>query len=348
MTDLAAALAARIDAEGPLRLDDWMAACNSHYYATRDPLGSDFTTAPEVSQLFGEMIGGWIGDLWYRAIGHDPLRLRPLTLVELGPGRGTLMADALRVLSRIPGFAASASLALVETSPTLRALQARTLAGWSPVWHESIDQLPSNTPLIIIANEFFDALPIRQFLGHGLERAVSHGPAGFAATTLPCPKADLSETEPHERSEAGEALLARLAARLQAQGGAALIIDYGAAEAPINTLQALRGGQPADPYATPGEADLTAHVDFARLAAAAQAAAAQPLTMHGPAPQGRFLAALGIHSRAAALTRGKPIADAAKVTAGLARLTAPAQMGALFKAMALTAPEWPTPAGFDQ
>lgn len=338
MTDLASVLAARIAAEGPLRLDAWMAACNSHYYAARDPLGTDFTTAPEVSQMFGEMIGGWIGDLWHRAIGHDPLRLRPLTLVELGPGRGTLMADALRVLARLPGFLASTSLALVETSPTLRAAQARTLAGYAPVWHDSIDTLPTNTPLIIIANEFFDALPIRQFLGHGLERAVTHSPAGFAATTLAC-----ASTEPHERGEASEALIASLAARLQARGGAALIIDYGAAQTPINTLQAIHAGQPADPYASPGDADLTAHVDFARLAAAAQ-----PLNVHGPVPQGQFLAALGIHSRAAALSRGKPVADAAKVTAGLARLTAPAQMGSLFKAMALTAPQWPTPAGFDQ
>lgn len=338
MNDVAALLAARISADGPLRLDDWMAACNSHYYASRDPLGSDFTTAPEVSQLFGEMIGGWIGDLWHRAIGPNPLLQTPLTLVELGPGRGTLLADALRVLSRLPGFAANTSLALVETSPTLRAAQSRTLAGWSPVWHDSIDTLPTNTPLIVIANEFFDALPIRQFLGHGLERAVTHGPTGFAATTLAC-----AQSEPFERSETSEALLAILAARLEAQGGAALIIDYGAAQAPINTLQAISAGAPADPYAAPGEADLTAHVDFARLASAAQ-----PLKVHGPVPQGQFLAALGIHSRAAALARGKPIADAAGLNAGLARLTAPAQMGALFKAMALTASPWPTPAGFDQ
>jgi SAM-dependent MidA family methyltransferase len=338
LNDLAATLAARIANDGPLRLDDWMAACSSYYYASRDPLGADFTTAPEVSQLFGEMIGGWIGDLWHRAIGNSPLLNSHLTLVELGPGRGTLMADALRVLSRLPGFAATTNLAFVETSPTLRAAQARTLSGWSPVWHDSIDTVPTNTPLIVIANEFFDALPIRQHLGHGLERAVTHGPAGFSATTLAC-----AETDPHERSHASEAMLASLAARLHAQGGAALLIDYGAAETPINTLQAIRSGQPADPFATPGEADLTAHVDFARLAGAAH-----PLKVHGSVPQGQFLAALGIHSRAAALTRGKPVADAAKINAGLARLTAPAQMGALFKAMALTSPDWPTPAGFDQ
>jgi SAM-dependent MidA family methyltransferase len=273
------------------------------------------------------------------------LLLKPITLVELGPGRGTLLADALRVLARLPGFTDQCSLALVETSPTLRKAQEKTLTGWSPVWHESLDTLPKNTPLIIIANEFFDALPIRQYLGHGLERAVSHGPEGFAATTLATPQ-NMADINPHERSEAAEALLAALAARLEAQGGAALIMDYGANETPINTLQALRAGEPVDPFADPGEADLTAHVDFACLAAAAAAAA--PLAVHGPVSQGRFLAALGIHSRAAALARGKPTDVAAQITAGLARLTAPAQMGALFKAMAIASPGWPAPAGFDQ
>ncbi|MBB6226939.1 NADH dehydrogenase [ubiquinone] 1 alpha subcomplex assembly factor 7 [Polymorphobacter multimanifer] len=328
MTELADALAARIASDGPLRLDAWMAACNSHYYAAQDPLGRDFTTAPEVSQLFGEMIGGWIGDLWLRA-GQPPL-----TLVELGPGRGTLMADALRLLARIPGF--TPSLALVETSPTLRAVQATTLAQHPPEWHDDLSTLPTDTALIVIANEFFDALPIRQHLGQGQERAVGHNGERFLAATLPSP-----ETTSQERNETGEALIATLAARLRAQGGAALIIDYGQSETAADTLQAIRAGTPHDPFSSPGEADLTAHVAFSALQHAAN------LPSHGPIPQGRFLAALGIHSRAAALSRGKPIAEAAKIAAGLARLTAPAQMGALFKAMALTSPGWPTPAGFD-
>lgn len=337
MTELAGRLAARIAAEGPLRLDHWMQACNSHYYATRNPLGTDFTTAPEVSQLFGEMIGGWIGDLWHRAIGPNPLLQTPLTLVELGPGRGTLMADALRVLSHLPAFAANTTLAFVETSPTLRAAQARTLTGWVPTWHDTIDTLPTTNPLIIIANEFFDALPIRQFLGHGLERAVHHTAAGFAATTITTP-----ETDAREHSESSTAIIASLAARLQSQGGALLIIDYGQTTPTTNTLQALRAGAATDPYDTPGEADLTAHVNFTDLA---QAAA--PLPVHGPIPQGQFLAALGIHTRAAALSRGKSTTEAAQITAGLTRLTAPALMGAHFKAMAITSPGWPTPAGFD-
>lgn len=338
MSDIAPLLAARIAADGPLRLDAWMQACNAHYYATCDALGTDFTTAPEISQLFGEMIGGWIGDLWQRAMGPNPLLNTPLTLVELGPGRGTLLADALRVLARLPGFAANTSLALLETSSTLRTIQARTLSGWAPVWHESVDTLPTTTPLIVIANEFFDALPIRQYLGHGLERAVTHSAAGFSATTM-----DGGEQTAHERSETSETIIASLAKRIAVQGGAALIIDYGQAETPISTLQAIHAGQAADPYANPGKTDLTAHVDFTRLLAAAG-----PLKIHGPIAQGQFLAALGIHSRAAALSRGKSHADAAIITAGLARLTAPAQMGALFKAVALTSPDWPVPAGFDQ
>ncbi|WP_243453538.1 SAM-dependent methyltransferase, partial [Polymorphobacter multimanifer] len=171
MTELADALAARIASDGPLRLDAWMAACNSHYYAAQDPLGRDFTPAPEVSQLFGEMLGRWIGDLWLRA-GQPPL-----TLVELGPGRGTLMADALRLLARIPGF--TPSLALVEPSPTLRAVQATTLAQHPPEWHDDLSTLPTDTALIVIANEFFDALPIRQHLGQGQERAVGHNGERF-------------------------------------------------------------------------------------------------------------------------------------------------------------------------
>ncbi len=305
-----------------------MAACNAHFYATRDPLGHDFTTAPEVSQLFGEMIGGWIGDLWQRA-GQPPV-----TLVELGPGRGTLMADAMRLLARLPGF--TPNLALVETSPTLRAVQQMTLAACHPVWHDSIETLPTDTALIVIANEFFDALPIRQYLGGGLERAVRLSPDGFAPATIPA-----TEQNPHECSHTGEALMAQLARRISAQGGAALVIDYGQSERAKDTLQALQKGAAVSPFSSPGEADLTAHVNFASLAAASG------LPSHGPVPQARFLAALGIHSRAAALARHKSTADAARIAAGLARLTSPALMGALFKAMAIAAPHWPMPAGFD-
>jgi SAM-dependent MidA family methyltransferase len=328
---LAATLAARIQSQGPLRLDHWMAACNAHYYAHQDPLGRDFTTAPEVSQLFGEMIGGWLGDLWQRA-GQPPARL-----VELGPGRGTLMADALRLLTRLPGFPSQPLL--IETSPVLRAAQSHTLAAHAPQWLETPDDLPDNTPLLILANEFFDVLPIRQHLGNSQERAVTHDGNSFAPTTLPAPQRD-----PGETCEAGETLIASLARRLARQGGALLLLDYGDETLPPDTLQALRHAAPASPFEHPGEADLTAHVHFGRLAAAARAAA--PVSVHGPVPQGVFLARLGIHARAEALARAQPRAQAAALTAGLVRLTAPALMGARFKAMALTAPGWPTAAGF--
>jgi NADH dehydrogenase [ubiquinone] 1 alpha subcomplex assembly factor 7 len=331
MTDLTDALRARITAEGPLRLDAWMAVCNAHYYATRDPFGAagDFTTAPEISQIFGEMVGGWIGDLWLRA-GSPPLRL-----VELGPGRGTLMADALRVAGRAPGFGERVALALVETSPVLRRAQAERLPA---TWHDSLDDVPDDRPLIIIANEFFDALPVRQGLGDGSERAVTIAGDGFAATSIPAPGLAAGET-----CEPGLALAATIGERLCRRGGAALIIDYGYGDGQAgDTLQALHRHDRADPFADPGQADLTAHVDFAALAAAAG-----PVRIRGPVAQRVWLARLGIEARAAALSARATRPQAAQIAAALVRLTAPTQMGVLFKAMALSAPQWPVPAGFD-
>ena len=338
MTPLAAQLAARIRQHGPLRLDDWMAACNQHYYATRDPLGAagDFTTAPEVSQLFGEMLGGWLGDLWLRAGAPAPVRL-----VELGPGRGTLMADAARVLARVPGFSAACRLTLVESSPVLATAQQTRLRGlWDATWATSLDDVPDDAPLLLLANEFLDALPIRQPVGPAHERAVTLTDTGFAATSIPAPPGQPAG----EWSMAAQALVATLARRLAGHGGAALFIDYGHdGQASGDTLQALAGHAPADPFANPGEHDLTAHVDFRRLATAATTAA--PVSAHGPVPQGAFLATLGIEARAAQLRRANPT-TAAALMAGLTRLAAAGQMGLLFKAMALTAPGWPAPAGF--
>jgi NADH dehydrogenase [ubiquinone] 1 alpha subcomplex assembly factor 7 len=327
MADLARELAARIAAEGPMRLDAWMAACNAAYYAARDPFGAagDFVTAPEISQMFGELVGGWIGDLWVRA-GKPPARL-----VELGPGRGTLMADAQRVLARLPGFAQSVPLALVETSPVLRAAQATRLAA---DWFDRVEDLPDDRPLIVIANEFFDALPIRQFDGQGGERGIG---LNFAPVVLPAPGTIAGEV-----SEAGAAIMAHLADRLRRHGGAVLVIDYGYAEAAaLDSLQALRHHSVADPFANPGESDLTAHVDFSALARAAG-----DLRVSGPVPQGVWLARLGIEARAAQLRNGTTPATAAGIAAALVRLTAPTQMGNLFKAMAVTHPAWPVPAGF--
>ncbi|PZN97666.1 MAG: methyltransferase [Alphaproteobacteria bacterium] len=306
-----------------------MAACNTAYYAGPDPLGRDFVTAPEISQMFGEIIGGWIGDLWLRA-GRPAVRL-----VELGPGRGTLIADALRVLARLPEFAAP--LALVETSPALRAQQARRVAA---DWYDTLADVPDDLPAIIIANEFFDALPIRQFDGAGGERAVTVAAEGFVATTIPAPATSAGETCP-----AGQAIAGAIGERLRNRGGAALIIDYGYADAVAgDSLQALRNHAVADPFAAPGDSDLTAHVDFTALARVAGFAGA--IRVSGPVPQGVWLARLGIEARAADLQAGNRAA-AAGIAAALVRLTAPAQMGNLFKVMALSAPQWPQPAGFD-
>lgn len=331
MTDLATMLRARIVAHGPLGLDSWMAACNSHYYASRDPFGpaGDFTTAPEISQMFGELIGAWVADLWTRA-GRPPCRL-----VELGPGRGTLIADAWRVCSRTPGFAEKVALHLVETSHTLRAGQAARIAA---AWHDSLDDIPHDRPLIVIANEFLDALPIRQFLGAGHERAIGLEGDDFVASTIPSGFCDKGEA-----CEPATALAAALAKRLQTGGGAALFIDYGYTGSPaLDSLQAVRHHARADPFADPGAADLTAHVDFTAFAGAASG-----VRVAGPVAQGVWLTRLGIEPRAAALKAGATPRDAARIEAALIRLTAPAAMGALFKVIALTAADWPAPAGFD-
>jgi NADH dehydrogenase [ubiquinone] 1 alpha subcomplex assembly factor 7 len=312
-----------------MRLDYWMTACNAAYYGSRDPFGraGDFVTAPEISQMFGEMVGGWIGDLWRRAGS------RPARLVELGPGRGTLIADALRVLARLPGFADRVDLALVETSPALRAAQAeRVMASW----FDRLEDVPDDRPVIIIANEFFDALPVRQFLGGGLERAVAASADGFAAATLPGEGAG-------EVCAEGESVAAEIGRRLRTQGGAALIIDYGYLTARAGeSLQALRHHAPADPFAAPGESDLTAHVDFAALANAAG-----DVRRSGPVAQGLWLTRLGIEARAAALKARATPQQAAAIEAALVRLTALTSMGGVFNAMALSARGWPQPAGFD-
>jgi NADH dehydrogenase [ubiquinone] 1 alpha subcomplex assembly factor 7 len=330
---LADRLARHVADHGPIRLDEWMAACNAAYYAGDDPLGRDFTTAPEISQMFGEMIGGWIGDLWLRA-GKPAI-----DLVELGPGRGTLMADALRLLGRLPGFAGAMRLNLVETSPAMRTAQRARLADWPAQWHDRVDQLPEDRPLIIIANEFFDALPIRQ-RRDGRELHVGHELGQFG------PAWQAAEGPDAEWSEAALAIIGHLAGRLAVQGGAALIIDYGYAQAgrqAPDTLQAVHRGEHVSPYLEPGRHDLTAHVDFTALA---DVAAARGLACHGPVAQGAFLGALGIAARADALKQGRAPAAAAGITAALLRLTAPQQMGAIFQVLALSAPGWPAPAGF--
>ncbi|WCT74585.1 SAM-dependent methyltransferase [Sphingomonas naphthae] len=310
-------------ARAPLSVHDWMAACNAHYYATRDPLGAtgDFVTAPEVSQMFGEMIGLWLADLWQRA-GRPPAHY-----VELGPGRGTLAVDALRAMAKA---GLTPAIHLVETSPVLREAQRARLPG--ATWHDTIDTLPADGALMVVANEFFDALPVRQTI-EGRERMVHHVAGRFVADA-----GNIREDNP-----ATQAIATALATRIAGQGGALLAIDYGYAKGEAgDTLQAVRGHAPVDPFADPGEHDLTTHVDFAALAAALRAGGA---ATHGPIPQGQWLVTLGLAQRAAALARSAP-ERGEEIAGQYRRLTAAEEMGQLFKVLAATAQEWVKPAGF--
>lgn len=346
--DFARHLADLIRHEGPMRLDRFMGLANAHYYATRDPLGvaGDFITAPEISQLFGELIGLCLVDIWERSGAPSPIRL-----VELGPGRGTLMADLLRAARVRPAFLTAARLSLVETSPALRTRQRETLKDHDIEWMDSLDVVPNDAPLYLVANEFFDALPIRQFVraeSGWLERFVGIGESGaltFAARPAPRhPALQLSDAACEagavaEVSEATLAVAADIGTRLRAHGGAAIVIDYGhLATAAGDTLQAVKRHGFADILQTAGSGDLTAHVDFAALAAAAAVPAVATT-------QGTFLKALGIDTRAAVLSRGS-LGKAADIAAAVERLTSSGQMGTLFKAMALTGPGAPVPAGF--
>ncbi|MBT2188560.1 class I SAM-dependent methyltransferase [Sphingobium nicotianae] len=319
-----------------------MASANAAYYATRDPLGAegDFITAPEISQMFGELIGLWFADLALRAGAGNAV-----AYVELGPGRGTLATDALRAMGQA---GLSPPVHFVETSPVLRARQGRAVPQAS--WHESIDDLPDNRPLIIIANEFFDALPIRQYerTGRGWhERMVANGHfalgEGDCADAIPAQLADAPLGSIVERNPASEAIVARLGTRIAKQGGALLAIDYGY-EGPAtgDTLQAMQAHAFVDPLAEPGSRDLTAHVDFAMLAAVGRVVGLRASPCVG---QGAFLTALGIEARAASLARTNP-ERADELQAAKTRLVAPAQMGRLFRALALRHPAWPEPAGF--
>lgn len=324
MTPLERALRERIKAEGPITVEAYMEACNAYYYATRDPLGvrGDFTTAPEISQIFGEMIGGVLADCWKRAGSPTDA-----IYAELGPGRGTLAQDALRVL-RAAGF--DGHVHLVETSPVLRQVQSETVP--DAHGHESIDELP-DVPLLLVANEFLDALPVRQHVD-GAERRVMIAAGGLAFDR---------DGAIAESSRAREEVVAGIAKRLTACGGAALIIDYGHAKsAPGDTMQALRGHRYAAVLDSPGEQDLTAHVDFEAVALAARAAGAAVSAL---VSQGEWLKRVGIEARAEALSRSNP-ARAEEIAAALDRLTGHDEMGELFKVTAIHSPEWPAPAGF--
>jgi len=328
-----------------IRLDRFMAEASARYYAARDPFGraGDFVTAPEITQAFGELLGLWAALVW-QAMGA-PARV---ILAELGPGRGTLMADALRAIGRAaPGFRAAARVHLVETSPALRAAQRERLGDAVAAWHDDVAGLPEG-PLILLANEVLDALPIRRFLQEGgawREVAVAEEGGVRRFVTIPAePPADISALGGGEVCEAARDLAARLGARLAHQGGAALFLDYGPAEAtPTDSLQAVRGHARADPLAEPGSVDLTAHVDWRAFAAAARAAGA---AVHGPLPQGEFLRRLGLPERTAQLCRGASPGEARLLASGARRLMDPDAMGLLVKAVALCDPLLPVPPGF--
>ncbi|WP_371682037.1 class I SAM-dependent methyltransferase [Microvirga sp. 17 mud 1-3] len=343
MNAFARTLHGLIALEGPITVERYMSLCLAHYYATRDPLGSagDFTTAPEISQMFGELIGLWMLETWH-AMG----RPGSLRLVELGPGRGTLMADLLRAGRLMPDFLAAASVHLVETSPALRERQKAALStsGVPVSWHDRLEDVPEG-PTLIVANEFFDALPVRQFIGTErgwCERLVGLEGEALAFGLKPEPEASLG-SPPRlgamlEWPVAGLAVATGIARRLARQRGAALFIDYGYwGPAFADTLQAVKGHAYADPLADPGEADLTTHVDFHRIA---QAAAGESLRIHGMATQGDFLESLGIAARAATLKRQASPAQAETIDHALQRLTGrgPQAMGELFKVLALSHP----------
>jgi NADH dehydrogenase [ubiquinone] 1 alpha subcomplex assembly factor 7 len=348
-------LAEEIRRAGPLSVDRYVTLVLHHptlgYYRTRDPLGAegDFVTAPELSQAFGEVIGAWLARAWL-----DLGQPAPFRLTELGPGRGTLLADLLRATRAVPGFHQGLRLHLVETGERLRAAQAARLADFEVKWHRALAEVPPG-PLFLLANEFFDALPVHQLVATErgwVERQVAladDGRLGFALAERPSPLgAELPDATPGAVAEVSPArteLARAIGGRIAEGGGLALLIDYGAwAEQPTgDTLQATRNHAPCDPLDAPGTADLTTHVDFRALAAAARAAGA---AVYGPVPQGTFLTSLGIHLRTARLLESATPEQRRALRAALFRLTDASAMGELFKVVALAHPTAPAPPGF--
>lgn len=336
-----------VHADGPIPLSVFMQLAlydrRQGYYATRPGVGQDFTTAPEVSQVFGELLGLWAANEW-RQLGSPT----PFNLVELGPGRGVMMADIWRATKSIPGFHDAANLILIDPSLALRTIQAERLEGANPVWADGLDEI-DDQPSLILANEVLDCLPIRQFVRKDKdwhEKLVGLSDKGELQLGLsPTPTQDPPAIvqDAAEVSPALEAMVEQVAEKLKASSGRALFIDYGPANAvPGDTLRAYRQGEQVDPIAMPGEADLTADVDFS---AVKRLAIAHNLDADGPTPQGLFLAALGGEARVNALINANP-ENADHIIAGATKIMAPEDMGERFKAICLSSPDLPTPAGF--
>ena len=354
MTALKHLLLRRIALDGPISLAAYMAECLMHpthgYYQKQRVFGAvgDFITAPEVSQMFGEMLGLWCADRWH-AMG----RPAAVNLIELGPGRGTLMADMLRATKAVPGFHDAMQVHFVEASAQLRALQAGKVP--DACWHDQLADVPEG-PALIVANEFFDALPIHQFekvSGIWRERAVGangdtltlvHKAASAKLAILPHATSAMHDGSILELCPMGLTIAGEIGARLTTHGGAALIIDYGyAASGPGDSFQALKAHKYCDPFDAPGSADLTAHVAFDQLA---QAAKEKGAAVFGPKDQGTFLMTLGLGARAQQLAAAQDTDGQARILGELKRLTAPAEMGTLFKVLALQYPGLPVAPGF--
>jgi SAM-dependent MidA family methyltransferase len=340
-------LAQKIEASGPISVAEYMRVANTAYYSRADPLGADgdFITAPEISQMFGEMVGIWLSDIWLRRG-----RPSPCYYVELGPGRGTLAADALRTMQR---FGFEPEVHFVENSPALREKQLTAVP--AAIFHDDVETVPTDAPLFIVANEFFDALPIAQMIATNAgwhERVVvaDHSPR-FA--TMPGPRSTdalvpkqfrmASVGSIYETCPDATAVMDTLSTRLSGQGGAMLTIDYGYLEPALgSTLQAVQNHKYADPFSDPGHCDLTVHVNFHALSLCAQRSG---LNVAGPCDQGAWLSGLGIDQRAMSLAQANPD-RATEISAARSRLVARESMGALFKVMATYAKGWPEPEGF--
>ena len=352
MNPLGDLLRQRIRKDGPIGVDVFMAEALGHrehgYYMNRDPFGraGDFVTAPETSQMFGELIGLWCLDTWQR-MGAPADCL----LIELGPGRGSLMSDALRAMAAVPNAGKTFDVHMVETSPHLREIQRETLNDAAATWHDLLDHIAGGRPAFIIANEFFDALPVRQFVATERgwrERLIDADGDGFravlgtedgASLNLPAlaPPGRVLEISPVRTD-----MMTGIGERMARDGGAALIVDFAGHG---DTLQAVRGHEHVDRFADPGEADLAAAVDFATLAKTAVNAGARA---HGPTAQGEFLKRLGIDQRAQTLLRGADTDQDATIRTGYQRLVGDQAMGTLYQALAICQPDLPPPAGFEE